>query len=73
MRSHLNPKRLERSLDLLRKINRARYYEGTGVLDDHGKRWKVQYEQELEQHDADARAGMRPEQLSIFERLRPTE
>jgi hypothetical protein len=61
----MNALRLARSLALLRRVNawrmrRARYPRHVGAECSY-------VEAQLEQHDSDCRAGLRPEQRTIFE------
>lgn len=66
----MNHRRLERSLELLRKVNAWRLRRAT--LPQHTGREHLNaafVEAQLEQHDSDCRAGLRPEQRTIFDAI----
>lgn len=62
-----NPLRLARSLELLTRVNAWRMRRA--AWPDHVAQELAYVEAQLEQHDSDCRAGLRPEQRTIFEYL----
>lgn len=64
-RGRPNPLRLARSLELLAKVNAWRLRRAKWP--NHVGAECAYVEAQLEQHDADCRAGLRPEQRTIFE------
>lgn len=60
-----NPLRLARSLELLTRVNTWRLRRAQWP--DHVALELAYIEAQLEQHDSDCRAGLRPEQRTIFE------